>query len=207
MYNAAMSGSVSEGSVLDDGESKPAPGSLRMVQAFVNTRDLYHDREHLPNADSLQGWMRRAGLADSTVSASGGDFEIAIELRDALRELLAPKNPENPVEYSSRDVGELNRLAASLTMKVSFGDDGQVQVARPASSVKGALGTLLGLVLYAEASGSWSRLRACANPGCRWVFYDASKNRVGSWCRMSSCGNQAKSRAHRERIRTSDAEV
>lgn len=175
-----------------------------MVQAFVNTRDLYHDLEHLPDADSLRAWMLRAGLVDSTVSASGRDFEIAIELRDALRELLAPSHSGDSAEDSSQYVEALNRIADALPLKVTFGDDGRVRVASPASSVKGALGALLGLVLYAEASGSWSRLRACANPGCRWVFYDASKNRVGSWCRMSTCGNQAKSRAHRERLKASD---
>lgn len=199
-----MSSSASGWPVLDDGESKPAPGELRLVQAFVNTRDPYHDLEHLPDADSLRAWMRRAGLVESTVSALEEDFGSAIELRDALRELLAPDNSEKSAECNSRDVEALNRLTDSLPLKVGFGGDGRVRIARPASSVRGALGVLLGIVLYAEASGTWSRLRSCANPGCRWVFYDASKNRVGSWCRMSACGNQAKSRAHRERLKAAD---
>ena len=47
--------------------------------------------------------------------------------------------------------------------------------------------------------GSWDRLRGCANPTCRSVFWDRSKNRSGRWCSLSVCGNQAKVRAYRER--------
>lgn len=189
------------GSVLDDGESKPAPGTLRLVQAFVNTHNLYDDLEHLPSVDSLQAWLESTGLMESGVSASERDLEIAAELREALRDLLEPNNSDSHARTNLQAIQKLNRLADSLPVKVRFDDGGHVQVARPASTVREALGVLLGLALYAQASGAWSRLRACANPDCRWIFYDASKNRAGSWCRMSICGNQAKSRAHRERIR------
>lgn len=191
------------GTVLDDGESKPAPGTLRLVQAFVNTRDFYHDLEHLPGADSLQAWMESAELVEGGASASERDLEIAVELRESLRDLLDTSDSDNHARTNSQAIEKLNRLADSLPVKVRFDDEGHIQVVRPASTVREALGALLGVVLYAQASGAWSRLRACANPGCRWIFYDASKNRVGSWCRMATCGNQAKSRTHRERIRAS----
>jgi predicted RNA-binding Zn ribbon-like protein len=37
------------------------------------------------------------------------------------------------------------------------------------------------------------------NHGCRWAFYDYSKNRSASWCLMQLCGNRRKIRAYRER--------
>ena len=57
----------------------------------------------------------------------------------------------------------------------------------------------------AQADGTWHRLKACADDGCRWAFYDHSKNRRGRWCSMAVCGNQHKARAYRERAKASDA--
>jgi hypothetical protein len=37
----------------------------------------------------------------------------------------------------------------------------------------------------------WQRLRLCAATDCRFAFYDASRNRTGIWCSMSTCGNRA----------------
>lgn len=194
------------GTVLDDGESKPAPGTLRLVQAFVNTRDIYHDLDRLPDVDSLEDWMESAGLVYGGTSVSEEDLEIAAELRVALRDILDRNSSDNRSKTNPQAIEELNQLADLLPLKVRFDDEGHAQVARPASAAREALGVLLGLALYAEASGAWSRLKACANIDCRWIFYDASKNRAGSWCRMATCGNQAKSRAHRERIRASGNE-
>jgi predicted RNA-binding Zn ribbon-like protein len=47
--------------------------------------------------------------------------------------------------------------------------------------------------------GTWKRLKACRNHGCRWAFYDYSKNRSGSWCSMQLCGNRTKTRSYRRR--------
>lgn len=45
-------------------------------------------------------------------------------------------------------------------------------------------------------------VRACANPVCRWLFLDTSKNHTRRWCDMKLCGNRMKARrfkaAHRD---------
>jgi predicted RNA-binding Zn ribbon-like protein len=46
-----------------------------------------------------------------------------------------------------------------------------------------------------------SRLRTCANPDCRWVFYDGTKSGTRRWCTMAVCGNRAKLRRFRQRLR------
>jgi predicted RNA-binding Zn ribbon-like protein len=59
---------------------------------------------------------------------------------------------------------------------------------------------LLGLLLTvrdAQADGTWSRLKLCANPDCGWAFYDRSRNHQGSWCSMATCGNRLKNRRFR----------
>lgn len=47
------------------------------------------------------------------------------------------------------------------------------------------------------------RLRKCANPACRLMFYDVSKAGRRRWCSMQTCGARAKMRAHYQRQRES----
>ena len=54
-----------------------------------------------------------------------------------------------------------------------------------------------GLGYGAWLAGTWPRLKGCAQ--CEWVFFDRSKNRSGTWCSMTICGNRTKNRAYRRR--------
>jgi predicted RNA-binding Zn ribbon-like protein len=47
-------------------------------------------------------------------------------------------------------------------------------------------------------SATVSKLRACADAGCRWLFLDTSKNHMRRWCDMKVCGNRTKARRFRE---------
>ena len=51
-------------------------------------------------------------------------------------------------------------------------------------------------------SGDLSRLRECVGEECGWVFEDTSKNRSRQWCDMQNCGNLAKVRRYRTRLRS-----
>ena len=51
------------------------------------------------------------------------------------------------------------------------------------------------------ARGGASRVKTCGNPGCRWVFYDASKARTRRWCSDKVCGNRERVRRSRARSR------
>ncbi|NUR93058.1 MAG: CGNR zinc finger domain-containing protein [Nonomuraea sp.] len=68
-----------------------------------------------------------------------------------------------------------------------------------------AMAGILDIVRTAMDDGCWQRLKACRRPVCRWVFYDASRNRSSHWCSMEVCGNRVKSRSayQRRRSRTS----
>src|SRR5205814_10732813 len=57
--------------------------------------------------------------------------------------------------------------------------------------------------------GDPRRLRKCANPTCRLMFYDTSKSGRRRWCSMQLCGGRAKVRAFYQRRRavTSRAET
>ena len=78
-----------------------------------------------------------------------------------------------------------------------FTADGSQLRAPGADAVAG----MLAEVHEAHRTGEWQRLKACGNPDCQWVFYDASRNRSGRWCAMSECGDVMKARAYRARAR------
>jgi predicted RNA-binding Zn ribbon-like protein len=50
-----------------------------------------------------------------------------------------------------------------------------------------------------------SRIGQCADTeGCGWLFLDVSKNRSRRWCSIQECGNRAKQRRLRSRMRARD---
>ena len=52
-------------------------------------------------------------------------------------------------------------------------------------------------------TGDLSRLRECGGEACGWLFEDTSRNRSRQWCTMEDCGNVAKVRRFRTRMRSS----
>jgi predicted RNA-binding Zn ribbon-like protein len=72
----------------------------------------------------------------------------------------------------------------------------QVGPDRPALAAAAAL-SLARLL----AEGEPERLKLCANPACRWAYYDDSRNRRRRWCDATTCGNLMKVRRYRERHR------
>ncbi|GHS87883.1 hypothetical protein AGMMS50218_10700 [Actinomycetota bacterium] len=111
------------------------------------------------------------------------------ELRDALRAYL-----------TAHDGAALAQVAAAHPLVLAV--DGGLRLVPVADEpVAAAVGALLAELHAAQASGEWLRLKACANPDCQWVYYDASRNRSGRWCSMGECGDVMKARAYRLRTR------
>jgi predicted RNA-binding Zn ribbon-like protein len=48
------------------------------------------------------------------------------------------------------------------------------------------------------------RLKICANPNCRWIFYDDSKSRTRRYCTPDKCANLLKVRRFRARHKNTD---
>lgn len=44
-----------------------------------------------------------------------------------------------------------------------------------------------------------ARLKLCANPNCRWAFYDDTKSRTRRYCTSDKCANLMKARRYRVR--------
>ena len=175
---------------------KAAPEPLRLVQRFVNTIDMEHEREWLATPADLDRWLDEAGIARED-SATERDVARARELREALRALLATNNSRRPPPADA--VTTVNRAARSARLALELGDDGRI-VLRATGHAKGVdacLAKIVAVAFEAMLDGGFGRLKACRN--CRWAFYDYSRNRVASWCSMSLCGNRLKTRRYRAR--------
>jgi predicted RNA-binding Zn ribbon-like protein len=160
-----------------------APEPLRQVQLFVNTINLEQ-----PGEQWLASWLEEQGVV-----AGPEELDRACLLREALREFLYANNGF-PVEGDPWIV--LTCAADSARLSIDFSSASLVP---RAAGVDRALGNVLAVAYRAMADGSWGRLKACRNHGCRWAFYDLSKNRSATWCSMQLCGNRRKIRAYRER--------
>jgi predicted RNA-binding Zn ribbon-like protein len=176
-----------------------APGSLALVQAFVNTvaEEGQHSWEAFSGPASLRHWLVQNGLLGGEEAVGDADVVWAKEVRRGLRSLLAANNG-GEAEPGALDT--LNRAAVRAALLVRFGPDGRAAIEAGAEGVEGAIGALLEGVVAGMEDGTWGRLKTCANAGCGWAFYDRSRNRSGRWCSMDVCGNRAKTRTYRRRV-------
>jgi predicted RNA-binding Zn ribbon-like protein len=174
---------------------KAAPPPLRLVQSFVNTVDLEHQREWLGDPAALVAWARERQLVPARTRFSRRDLRRALELREAFRALLAANRDRKRDEAA---LAVLTESARSARLTAVFAD-GTPRLEAQAHGIDGFRGRLLSVAVTAMLDGSWERLKACQN--CRWAFFDESKNRSAHWCSMSLCGNRLKTRAYRRRRR------
>jgi predicted RNA-binding Zn ribbon-like protein len=172
---------------------------VELVLSFLNTVDHDAGTDALATSEGLSAW-----LAEQRVSAphdsSRGQLDLAVALRDALRDELAA-NHDGEVDPPARR--RLAQLAEAVPLRVEPADDGTVRLVPvdPTNAVILLLGRVLAAVVVASADGTWSRLKICPADDCRWAFYDQSRNRSRRWCSMEVCGNRSKTRAHRAKRR------
>lgn len=181
---------------MEPGGREPAPGGLRLIQEFVNTNDLEGGCDALGSAEDLRGWLRGHGLPMGEEPLGQADLALALEMREALRALAIANNGE-PLD--PRAVETINRTAQVSCVAVCLDREGRAILVPSQPGVRGALGRILAEMYAAMADGTWERLKACRYDVCRWVFYDHSKNRSGTWCTMSICGEKLNARAYRRR--------
>jgi predicted RNA-binding Zn ribbon-like protein len=184
-------------------ESSPeklAPGDLAVVQRFLNSLDLETGDEELSGPGALLDWLVQRGLTSpGDGEATQAQLDRALAVREGLRAVLGAHNgtPADP-----DDLAALEEAAGHASLRATFREE--VPALEPVcGGVDAGLARLMAIVTSAAADGSWQRLKACADDGCRWAFYDHSRNHSGRWCSMATCGNQQKARAYRERTRGS----
>ncbi len=181
--------------------SKHAPEPLLLVESFVNTRDLDLGTDLLAETGPANTWLRQAGLLGADQAAGTSDLQDARAVREGIRGLLT-HNGGGPGPGDA-ELSSLRALAAS-PLQLGISPDGRIEVApQPDGGLQAGLLRLLLIIRDAQQDGTWPRLKVCANSECRWVFYDRSHSRRGTWCDMAVCGNLIKNRNLRARRRES----
>lgn len=179
----------------EPGGRAPAPPPLRLVQLFLNTADIEGGTDELGTVEGLRSWLAGHGLLPAGARVSRADRDRVVGVREALRDVVGANGGQALPEPSLR---LLNGVRGAV-LRVEFEADGAVRPRAAATGVDGAIAALLAVVVRASADGSWSRLKVCRRDACRWVFYDHSKNRSGTWCTMAICGSRTKARTYYRR--------
>jgi predicted RNA-binding Zn ribbon-like protein len=193
----------------DPGDRAPAPGSLRLVQALVNTLNAEFERDLLATPAAATGWLATAGLWATAASPAGAAFPagggaltgaqhgVLTELREACRGVLRAHTDRRG------DSAAAARLATALgscrlTLAAGPGGDLWLDCADhdPFTRAVGAVATA---IAEAAVAGTWDRLKSCPGHLCGWAFYDRSPAARSRWCSMQVCGAREKMRAYRGR--------
>jgi predicted RNA-binding Zn ribbon-like protein len=178
-------------------EHKPAPPQLLPVQALVNTRDLEYGTDLLEDDGEARTWLRDAGLIGKREQPSNAEVQLLRGVREGLRAMIA-HNSGDPVPTQGQ-LEPIRRLIGLQRPALALDAEGGLLLEAPQGTLQGGLLGLLLRVRDAQLDGTWSMLKLCANPDCRWAFYDRSRNHRGTWCRMEVCGNRLKNRRLRAR--------
>jgi predicted RNA-binding Zn ribbon-like protein len=180
------------------GHREPAPPPLDLVQAFVNSWDREGGIERFDSPAGLERWLREHGLIRRGERVTARDLREAIELREAIRQLLLEHNGMQ-AHKSARST--FSRYADSSALVAQLTRDGGVELEAARPGVAGAWARLIAAIAEASTADLWPRLKACRSDVCQWAFFDHSKNRSSHWCTMQICGAKAKMRRYRKRRR------
>lgn len=170
----------------------PAPAELGLVEDFCNTATHLHDEDDLARPETAARWLGAHGFP---APADQGELDSLTEARETVRAFLVERT-------SPAAVDALNRLIAAVAGAPAVRPDGTLTL-RPASGGGAAAEVvrpvLEALLAHGLTGRHATRLKACAAPECRWVFYDRAPSSNGLWCDMDVCGARHKMRAYRAR--------
>ncbi len=181
-------------------ETKPAPMPLLVVQSLVNTWEADSHTDLLTEPASARQWLTDAGLLVVDHDPDRDDLATVRALRESIRALLV-HNAGGPTP-TSEELRALDAAAASSLLYPKVSGYGRVELESRGNGTPFDLGRLLVVMRDAQRDGTWFRLKACYNSGCRWAFYDRSRAGRGMWCDMAVCGNRMKNRSLRSRKAT-----
>jgi predicted RNA-binding Zn ribbon-like protein len=173
-------------------------GAGRLCLDFVRTlrfRGRPEVEEELPDLEALATWVGEFGPVEvATVdrAAEGGQVGEAQRLREAVFELVeAARAPAGVRACPVGSVELVNRAAARPVPAPRLVAQGGVSW-QADDPVAATLSLIARDALDLASSGAIGRVRNCADPSCRALFYDGSRPGSRRWCSMDACGNRAK---------------
>jgi predicted RNA-binding Zn ribbon-like protein len=182
---------------------------------LVNTLELTNGvpEDELRSADDGLAWLSARGLGheEPMRAQAARDPERWLgrlrDVRAALREVWDAEVGNRPPGAAA--VAVLNGLLARAprtTLRATATGIAVEHSHVDADPTGEALARVAQTLVDAVAAGSTGRFRVCANDGCRWVFEDTSRAGRRRWCDMATCGNRAKARRHRSRLRAGEGQ-
>lgn len=176
------------------------PPAVELLLDFVNTRaDAGGRQESLGNAEALEQWVRKNGLADHDTAPTSADAASARELRDALVMVMLAHAGADACTEGALALAESHlRRRAALHPLVSVITTGGAELISGQTGIPRVFGTILAAVTDFARQGNWSRLKACRNPSCHLGFFDRTRNSSALYC-SSGCNSQVSMRAYRQR--------
>jgi predicted RNA-binding Zn ribbon-like protein len=193
-----MTGEKIHAELPQPGGRAPAPGTLTLVQAFVNTHyDLTAERggEILVDPTALRTWLMPRGLIGGRARLDAHDLARAVKVREGLRALAFANNDQR---LNNDALDAMRCASAGAATEIRIERDGP-RFVTAATGLDAVIGALLAITARAMIDGSWPRFKACPGRGCGWAFYDHSRNQSARWCSMKVCGDREKARAYYQR--------
>lgn len=182
----------------DPGARAPAPGSLRLVQALVNTLNAESGRDLLGTQPDASRWLAEVGLLPAGTVLATAERQALVELREAVRGVLHAHTGRLP------DPEAASRLSMALAPgRLALAVDpagGARLVSADHEPISRVIGAVAIAIAEAADAGTWARLKSCPGRHCGWAFYDRSPSGRSQWCSMKVCGSRAKMRAYRGRL-------
>ena len=172
--------------------------------------------DKLRDYSDLVAWSQHSGIVTATeagrlnqeskrkAAEARAVFDRAIELREALHRIFkATVTGRMPQSVDLETVNDELLKARNHERLISTEKGFKWEwIGREAS-----LDRMLWSIAHSGAEflikGDLSRLRECGGKECGWLFEDTSRNRSRQWCHMQDCGNLAKVRRFRTRLRGS----
>src|SRR4029077_15867959 len=173
----------------------PAPGSLALVQKFINSTEMPDGVDELRTPRLAASWLRDTIEIDLTVSEK--DRERLIATRELLRDLLEAHTGENVDPAVSV---RLEKLLGDAPLRPVLTAEGATLPVN-CRGIDSFLGMISTAIVEATLLGTWPRLKVCRSDSCRWAYFDHSKNGRSCWCSMRSCGSREKARTYRVKQR------
>jgi predicted RNA-binding Zn ribbon-like protein len=156
--------------------------------------------EHLRQPDDLARWLVATGMLTEAASVSPAQLARARALREAIRSLADAVIAGGPLDDQAIEL--VNRLARGPGLVPQLTVHG-VTRAPPAGggAIDASLGSIAADAVELLGGRDRERLRECASPTCAFLFIDRSRAGRRRWCSMDTCGNRAKTRDYRLRLK------
>jgi predicted RNA-binding Zn ribbon-like protein len=173
---------------------------------FVNTHRERWRRgvETLVTPQDLTAWLVQAQVMDGPAPVSKVVLAQARDLREAIDLLVVATIEDRPAPAGAVSLIDDWLVFAGVRPQLVAAPAGGPAVLTEraaADSPRRALGMIALDAATMLGTEQRARIRICASETCSGRFFDRSPAGRRRWCSMRTCGNEAKARRHRLRLR------